>query len=210
LLVFACICDEAALLFICRIDDNSCFKLEIRIVAPNYRGRWYNLEKNVDADFTNFRDLVDKVVDKCPPSFGDIVKLFYSCMDTKDNIQVCSNQDLVEMFAKHEASKCCYMTSCYHSPGCEPLEIPVWDVTSTSKSVAAPWTPSMPCLSIVEPSFGTHTHETEQMPNPNQADEYLGVDGEGLYIDIGLENPEPVNPQSQQRDPESIPIRHMQ
>ncbi|KAG2583065.1 hypothetical protein PVAP13_6KG146512 [Panicum virgatum] len=130
-------------------------------------------------------------------------------MDTKDNIQVYSNQDLVEMFAKHEASKCCYMTSCYHSPGCEPLEIPVWDVTSTSKSVAAPCTPSMPCPSIVEPSFGTHTHETEQMPNPNQADEYLGVDGEGLYIDIGLENPEPVNPQSQQRDPESIPIRHM-
>jgi len=28
------------------------------------------------------------------------------------------------------------------------------------------------------------------------------VDGEGLYIDIGPENPEHVNPQSQQRDPE--------
>ena len=106
LLVFACICDEAALLFICRMDDNSRFKLEIRIVAPNCRGRWYSLEKIVDADFTNFRDLVDEVVDKCPPSFGDIVKLFYSCMDTKANIQVCSDQDLVEMFAKYEASKC--------------------------------------------------------------------------------------------------------
>ena len=56
-LVFACICDEVALLFICRMDDNSRFKLEIRIVAPNCRGRWYNLEKIVDADFTNFRDL---------------------------------------------------------------------------------------------------------------------------------------------------------
>ena len=67
LLVFACICDEAALLFICRMDDNSRFKLEIRIVAPNYHGRWYSLEKIVDADFTNFRDLVDEVVDKCPP-----------------------------------------------------------------------------------------------------------------------------------------------
>ena len=202
LLVFACICDEAALLFICRKDDNSRFKLEIRIVAPNCHGRWYSLEKFVDADFTNFRDLVDEVVDKCPPSFGDIVKLFYSCMDTKANIQVCSDQDLVEMFAKHEASKCSYMTFCYHSPDSEPPEIPVWDVTTTSKSVAAPCTPSMPCPSITEPSFGTHTHETEQMPNPNPRDEYLGVDGEGLYIDIGPENPEPVNPQSQQRDPE--------
>jgi len=202
LLVFACICDEAALLFICRMDDNSRFKLEIRIVAPNCRGRWYNLEKIVDADFTNFRDLVDEVVDKCPPSFGDVVKLFYSCMDTKANIQVCSDQDLVEMFAKYEASKCCYMTFCYHSLGSKPPEIPVWDVTTTSKSVAAPCTPSMPCPSITEPSFGTYTHETEQMPNPNPRDEYLGVDGEGLYIDIGPENPEPVNPQSQQRNPE--------
>ena len=61
------------------MDDNSRFKLEIRIVAPNCRGRWYNLEKIVDADFTNFRDLVDEVV-------GDVVKLFYSCMDTKANI----------------------------------------------------------------------------------------------------------------------------
>ena len=125
LLVFACICDEAALLFICRMDDNSRFKLEIRVVAPNCRGRWYSLEKIVDADFTNFKDLVDEVVDKCPPSFGDIVKLFYSCMDTKANIQVCSDQDLVEMFAKHEASKCYYMTFCYPSPGSEPPEIPV-------------------------------------------------------------------------------------
>ena len=105
MLVFACICDEAALLFICRMDDNSRFKLEIRIVAPNCRGRWYSLEKTVDADFTNFRDLVDEVVDKCPPSFGDVVKLFYSCMDTKANIHVCSDQDLVEMFAKHKAFK---------------------------------------------------------------------------------------------------------
>ena len=64
LVVFACICDETALLFICRMDGNNCFKLEIRIVAPNCRGSWYSLDKFVDADFTNFKDLVDEVVDK--------------------------------------------------------------------------------------------------------------------------------------------------
>ena len=46
------------------MDGNSCFKLEIRIVAPNCRGSWYSLNKFVDADFTNFKDLVDEVVDK--------------------------------------------------------------------------------------------------------------------------------------------------
>ena len=74
--VFALICDEAAPLFICRMDENSLFKLEIRIVAPKTRDRWYSLDKTVDADFINFRDLVDEVVDKYPRHFSDIVKLF--------------------------------------------------------------------------------------------------------------------------------------
>ena len=56
----------------------------------------------MDADFTNFRDLVDKVVDKYPPRFDHMVKLFYSCIDIKAKIQICSEQDLLEMFAKHK------------------------------------------------------------------------------------------------------------
>jgi len=68
------------------MDDNCPFNLEIRIVAPNYRGSWYSLDKVVNANFTNFRDLVDEVVDKYPPSFGHIAKLCYSCIDTKANI----------------------------------------------------------------------------------------------------------------------------
>jgi len=72
--VFALICDEAAPLFICRMDENSRFILEIRIVSRNSRGRWYGLDKVVDADFTNFEDLVDEVVDKCPPNYGDMMK----------------------------------------------------------------------------------------------------------------------------------------
>ena len=190
---------------ICRMDENSLFKLEIRIVAPNCHGRWYNLEKIVDADFTNFRDLVDKVVDKCPPSYGDIVKLFYSCMDTKTNIPICSDQDLVEMFAKHKASKCCYLTFCYHSPGSDPPEIPIWDVTTTSKSVAASCTPSMPCPSLAEPSLDTHTlyaETTEHMANPNPCSEFQN-DGEGLYIDLGPQNSAPVNLHMQQKEPET-------
>lgn len=74
------------MLFIRRMDDNCPFNLEIRIVAPNYRGSWYSLDKVVNANFTNFRDLVDEVVDKYPPSFGHIAKLCYSCIDTKANI----------------------------------------------------------------------------------------------------------------------------
>jgi len=89
------------------MDENSQFNLEIRIVDSKSRGRWYCLDKVVDADFTNFRDLINEIVDKFPPYYGDLVKLFYTCMDTKSHIPVCCDQDLVEMFGKHKASKCC-------------------------------------------------------------------------------------------------------
>ena len=187
------------------MDEKSQFNLEIRIVALKSRGRGYILDIVVDADFTNFRDLVDKVVDKCPPSYGDIVKLFYSCMDTKTNIPICSDQDLVEMFAKHKASKCCYLTFCYHSPGSDPPKIHVWDVSSSGHSVEAPFTPSMPCPSLAEPSLDTHTlyaETTEHMANPNPCSEFQN-DGEGLYIDLGPQNSAPVNPHMQQKEPET-------
>lgn len=31
----------------------------------------------MDVDFTNFRDLIDEIVEKCPPMGGDIVCLSY-------------------------------------------------------------------------------------------------------------------------------------
>ena len=108
------------------------------------------------------------------------------------------------MFAKHKASKCCYLTFCYHSPSNESPKIPVWDDSSIGSSVEAPFTPSMPCPSITEPSFQTHTQcdETEQLPNPDPCNEFQ-CDGEGLYIDLGPENLEPANRHSQQREPET-------
>ena len=106
------------------MDVESSYNLEIRIIAPNSRARWFSLNKIMDADRTNFTDLVAEVVDKYPHNYGDIVRLFYLCMDSKVNIQVCTDQDLVEMFAEHKASKCCLLTVAYHSPSSEPLVIP--------------------------------------------------------------------------------------
>ena len=73
------------------MDAESSYNLEIRIVAPNSRARWFSLNKVVDADRTNFTHLVVEVVDKYPHDYGDIVRLFYFCMDSKVNIQVCTN-----------------------------------------------------------------------------------------------------------------------
>ena len=117
------------LFFICRMDE------KIWIVAPNTRGRGYCLSKVVDADFT-----------KPPSALIKLWMLTSPSLQADFNIQVCSNQDLLEMFGKHEASKCCLLTVCYHSPGSEPPDIPDWDF-STGQSVEAPFTPSIPCPS---------------------------------------------------------------
>jgi hypothetical protein len=140
---------------ICRMDAASSFNLEIRIIGHNTRARWFSFDKVVDADTTNFRDLVEGVVDKYAPRYGDLVKMSYFCLASKVNVPVCSDQDLLEMFEKHKASKCCYITFAYHNPSTDPPPIPNWDLGSTSQSVELPFTPSLPCPSNPQPGQPT-------------------------------------------------------
>ena len=97
-------------MFICRNDIETSFNLEIRIISPSMRGPWFGFNKVVDSDTTNFKDLVDEIVDKFPCGYGDVVKLFYFCADSKSNIEIHSDQDLMNMFAKHMTSKCHHMS----------------------------------------------------------------------------------------------------
>ena len=67
-------------------------------------------------------------------------------------------------------------------------------------SIEPPFTPSIACQSLAEPSHATHTQsaEPEYLANPNPINEHVGVDEEGLYIDLGPQYPPPPpNPQSQ-------------
>ena len=121
-----------SLLFICRMDADNSFNLEMRIVTPNSRARWFSLNKVVDAELTNFEDLVRDVVDKYPPDFGEVARLFYFCNQSKVNVEVRSDQDMREMFAKSNESKCCFLTVAYNRPTSEP-HIPDWDLPSLLK-----------------------------------------------------------------------------
>lgn len=202
----------ACYLFICRMDPDSSFNLEIRIVARNCRARWFSLNQVVDADRTQFRDLLADLVEKYPHEYGDKVSLFFFYIETKSHILVCNDQDLVEMFAKHRAIRTCLLTVAYHSPSSEPSVIPDWDCSkqSTVNHVQPPFTPSIACPSLVEATSGTlnqfaehqstepYCDETEYLCNPNPMYEHVGVDDEGLYIDMGPNQPPPpTNPQNQ-------------
>ena len=68
-----------------------------------------------------------------------------------------------------------------------------------ANSVEAPFTPLVHCPSRAEPSNATQTEcvELEYLANPNPSNEHVGVDEEGLYIDLGPQHPHPTNPHSQ-------------
>ena len=91
----------------------------------------------------NFKDLVDEIMEEFPCGYGDVVKLFYFCADSKSNIQIHLDQDLMHMFAKHMSSKCCCMSIAYHKPDADPPEIPLWDnvvpALGVGHEVRRPW-----------------------------------------------------------------------
>jgi hypothetical protein len=174
------------------LEIQSSYNLEIRIVASNCHGRWYELSKNVDADRTSLGDLVDEIVDKNPHGYGEIVKVFYFDLDRKVNIEVGTDQDLLALFAKHYVSKCYLMTFAYYRPASGPPYILDWDFGSSEKFVEPPFTPSIPGPSFAEPSHSTHTQngDDEILANPNPMNEHVGVDDECLYIDLGPKHPQ--------------------
>ncbi|RLN24272.1 hypothetical protein C2845_PM07G31170 [Panicum miliaceum] len=63
----------------------------------------------------------------------------------------------------------------------------------------APFTPSLPCPNIIEHSIQTQTQSADSdfLANPNPSFEHVGVDEEGLYIDVGPQTPIPPNPRSE-------------
>ncbi|XP_015698107.1 uncharacterized protein LOC102713218 isoform X2 [Oryza brachyantha] len=151
-------------------------------------------------DRTQFRDLVADLVEKYPHEYGDKISLFFFCTETKCHIPVRNDQELVEMFAKHRAVRTCLLSVAYHSASSEPPVLPDWDYCRPS--FEPPFTPSIACPSLAEPTSGSlnqsaeptnatkrQCSETEYLCNPNPMNEHVGVDDEGLYIDMGLSCP---------------------
>ena len=75
----------------------------------------------------NFKDLLDEIVDQFPCGYGTVLKLSYFCADSKSNVQIYSDQDLMNMFTKHMSSKCSCMSVTNHKSDVDPPEISLWD-----------------------------------------------------------------------------------
>lgn len=110
------------------MDPESSFKIEFRIIVTNARFAWFLHTEVVDSDTTNFKDILDEMLWKYPCSYAEVPKLYYYFVQSKANIEVSSDQDLLKMFQKHASSKTCYMSIPHHHPSTDPPSIPVWDV----------------------------------------------------------------------------------
>jgi hypothetical protein len=78
-------------------------------------------------------------------------------------------------------------------------------LSTITPSVEPPMTPSVACPNLAEPSHATQTEpnlaepsqctqtdEPENLANPNPMNEFVGIDDEGLYIDLGPQHPVPL------------------
>jgi hypothetical protein len=193
------------------MDQESSYNIEIRIISTNTRGPWYSINKVVDADTTNFKDLVNEIVDKYPPQYKEVVKVYYYCFVSKLNIEVSTDQELVAMFARHVETKCIYMSIAHHLPSCEPPPIPDWeDLHPMSfKNPSTPSTdPTTKAATETHPSqsnpsikTATETHPCQSNPStetatethPSQSNPSTKANTETQPEDLYLMNPEPDN-----------------
>ncbi|KAL6614930.1 hypothetical protein ACP70R_037200 [Stipagrostis hirtigluma subsp. patula] len=196
------------------MDPNTSYLLNIRLVGDpsKCRAEWYEIDKVVDADMINFKDFVDDIADKYPHGYGEIVTVMYFDAETKTFPQVRTDQELLEMFAKHTDSKVVYMTIAYTLPNA-PVHIPEFSLPDnpTSESTKPTNDPaSKPTSESTNPTNDPATKSTSEateptsdlatkkpstqpdddnyLVNPAPENEHVGVDEEGLYLNIVSES----------------------
>ncbi|KAF8725663.1 hypothetical protein HU200_020206 [Digitaria exilis] len=201
------------------MDPNSSYLLEIRLFGTQHKKlrdyKCLQFTKVVDSDLCNFKDLVEEITDMFPHGYEEAMHVFYY-----DDVQnkfplVTTDQQLLEMFAKHVDRKVVRMTVTYSGPT-DGVPIPEPILQENSAPLDIPCTPSMPCPSIAaasqltlpstshpndpntnEPTASDYDQSTDSdsdqaddddifLSNPQPQNEHVGVDDEVLYLPAPL------------------------
>jgi len=157
--------------FIFRMDPNSCFLLEIKLVGNQKKARkdvqCFSFEQIINSDLTNYKDLVESIVDKYPPGYLEVAHVQYYDSDLQTYPEVKSDQGLMDMFAKHSMSKVVQMFIVYCDPS-EPYEpISKW-----------------PGQMQRQANSNAEQDKDNYFFNPFAENEHVGIDEEAIYQEI--------------------------
>jgi len=107
------------------MGPNSTYLLEIRLFGNKKKVRkdfrCFCFDMTIDSDLTNYKDLLEEIVEKYPPGYLEVAHLQYYDHDMKEFPEVHSDQDLLSMFEKNSKTKVVDMFISYCDPS-EPFE----------------------------------------------------------------------------------------
>ena len=151
------------------MDPKSTYLLKINLIANPKETRKdirsFCFQKVIDSDLTNYKDLVESIVDQYPTRYLEVAHVQYYDDVLKIYPEVKSDQELMSMFEKHFKEKVVDMFVAYWDPS-EPYEaITEWhsDVHSRSNN--------------------TKQDDDGYLRNPIPENEHVGIDEENIYLE---------------------------
>jgi hypothetical protein len=127
--------------------------------------RCFCFDKTIDSDVTNYKDLVEEIVNKYPPGYLEVTHVQYYDHDMKAFFEVLSDQDLLCMFKKNSKTKVVDMFISY----CDPSK---------------PFEPIKEYYDDVQNQIANNANQDKDryLCNPLLDNEHVGVDEEVMYL----------------------------
>lgn len=174
------------------MDPNSSYLLIIRLFGNPKKARkemrCFLFEKVIDSDLTNYKDLVESIVEQYPPRYLDVAHVQYYDDVLKIFPEVKSDQELMSMFEKFSKTKVVQLFITY----CDPAE-PYEPITEFFSDL------------FTQPEHNIEEDDDSYLCNPIPENEHVGIDEENLYLE---KEPTPLNVvlfSEKERDKEYVP-----
>ncbi|XBI43220.1 hypothetical protein VPH35_108016 [Triticum aestivum] len=151
------------------MDQNSTYVLKISLLGNPKKARkdikCLCFDKVIDSDLTNYKDLVESIVEQYSPRYLEVAHVPYYDDFLKIYPEVTSDQELMLMFEKHSKTKVVHMFVAYCDPS-EPYE-PITEWHSDAHS---------------QPN-NIEQDDDDYLRNPVPEKEHVGVDEENIYLE---------------------------
>ena len=120
----------------------------------------------VDSDRTNFKDLVESVVEKYPPGYMEVAHIQYYDEALKTFPEINSDHELMCMFSKHRKRRVIIMFITYRGSSDPFVPVIKWDFNDNFRT-----------KNTIEIDEGAHFR------NPKAHKEHVGVEKETIYLE---------------------------